>query len=204
MKFDSLSAYLVIGTFAVLFSACLTQGPKRQPTRAGGSAPITVPYATGKKSMPAAVPSTYFNNQYHFNGVVPEGFIVTHESDGPGEIMTLVPQSMSSNSTINLSVRASTLGKLSLKQYMDLRITREFQGNASVTHWDMFPATYGAYSGYEVLVERQYANGPFKARLFGFAQGPNVFIINYAASQDQFETNQRSLELLLETLKFTP
>lgn len=116
--------------------------------------------------------------------------------------MTVAPQSVSSNSTANLSVRAARLGRLSLDQYMELRITRDLQGAPNVTHWDKFPATYGAYSGSEIVVERQYASGPFKSRIFGFSHGPDVFIVNYTASSDQFDSGQKVLDQFLESLIF--
>ena len=182
-----------------------------QPRSAGTAAQTLKPVAPAPIPPPAAItapanapPNSYANSQYKFTCTIPDGFIVSHESEGPGEIMTLAPQSVSSNSTANISVRAARLGRLSLDQYMELRVTRDLQGTANVAHWDKFPASYGVYSGTEVVVERQYASGPFKSRIFGFSHGPDVFIVNYTASSDQFDSGQKVLDQFLGTLSFTP
>src|SRR5271157_5295303 len=171
MKFHGFFHLLFIAAIVGCTVSCLSLSPKpAAPTPAAhpqATLPPPAPPSPVPPPAPAAAPNAYFNTKYHFTCTIPDGFIVTHESDGPGEIITMVPQSMSSNSTVDLSVRAAPLGRLTLQQYMEFRITRDLQGAANVAHWDMFPASYGAYSGFEVLVDRQYANGPFKFRLFG-------------------------------------
>ena len=130
--------------------------------------------------------------------------MITQEGEGPGEIMTLVPQSLTSNSTANLIIRAAPLGRSSLDSYVSSHVTGGLDGAAGMKHWDKFPATFGPYSGVEVDIEREYANGPFRSRVFVFTRGSNAFVLNYSASSDQFDRYDKIIDQFLQSMSFAP
>lgn len=192
---------------AFVLAACAPRRAPQRPAPPNASPNYVPPLPPSATQTPPPAPlpvrqTPCFNSQYKFTCSIPPGYVITQEGEGPGEIMTLIPQSLSSSSTANLIVRASPLGKLNLDRFVAYRITGGLDGTEGMKHWDQFPATYGAYNGIEVAIEREYANGPFRSRIFVFTHGSTAFVLNYSASSDQFDHDQKVIETFLGSLTF--
>lgn len=151
---------------------------------------------------PPPPPDPCFNTQYRFICALPRGFIITQEADGPGIIMTLVQQSVSSKQAGNLTVRVSPLGKNTLQRYMELRVTKDLETAKGVIHWDQSEQTYGSYPGQEIIVERQYASGRFKSVIFGFKRGSNAFVIDYSAPAEMVDKDPDVVRKFVDSIVF--
>lgn len=143
-----------------------------------------------------------FNTQYKFICALPKGFIITQEAEGPGVIMNLVQQSVSSKEAGNLTLRVSPLGKNTLQRYMELRVTKDLETAKGVIHWAQSEQTFGAHAGQEIIVERQYASGRFKSIIFGFKRGGNAFVVDYSAPAEMVDKDPDVVRKFVDSISF--
>ena len=190
-----------LGLSLLTLAGCAS-GPRtftQMPAPVAVAPPPQTPMPVPSKPEPTDTPC--FNTDYKFTCNVPKGFVITQEMPGPGPIMTLVQQSYLSKRAANMTLKAGPLGGLSLEEYMDRKVAKQFEGAKGVLTIEQSTAAYGDKNGVLVTVERQYASGKFKSLLFGFSQRRNVFILDYSAPAEQVE-GAPTMSYFIESIKF--
>ncbi|MBI4422508.1 MAG: hypothetical protein HY554_02205 [Elusimicrobia bacterium] len=199
-------------SLSVLVAAALAWGCAGRPDRPGvpqrpqaGRAPLPLP---PEPSLPAAPPgeepaAPCANRQYGFECSLPRHYIVTQERKGPGTVMTMLKRGLSSEEEGSLAVRVAPLGKWTLETFVDQRVTRDLKRAAGVTNVDKEAAVLGGRAGIELVIDRQYASGPYRSRVFCFVEGRNVFILDHTVPRTQFDRERVVLDDFLESLAFT-
>lgn len=166
-------------------------------------APGQPPARSGAAVRPEEAAPSCASAQYRFECSVPRGYLLTQERPGPGTIMVFVKRSRASEDEANLTVKVTALTKGTLESFVERRIARDLKKAKSVKKWTKEAAVIGDRSGVEILIERAYASGPYRSRIFCFQEGENVFIVDHELPELRYEREKSALDAFVESLAFT-
>lgn len=194
----------VLVATAGLLAAC-AGGARRE-----GAAPLGRPGESaawsGKSPTGPAVPSDdpeCASAQYRFTCAVPEGYLLTQEKRGPGTIMNFEKQVRGSEYQSTIALRVTPLGpKNTLETFVERRLARDLKKAQGVARLDKQPAEVGGKIGIELVIDREYASGPYRSRVFCFQEGANVFIVDQSVPAARFDREKPALDRFVESLSF--
>lgn len=198
---------LALGLLLLALTAC---AGRRYDWPRSGNPPAGRSPAPGGRPAPGLPPAraeapseaSCANAQYAFQCAVPEGYLLTQERKGPGTIMVFVKRARGSEEEANLALRVTPLAKGTLESFVERRIARDLKKAQGVANWKKEPAVLGGRSGVEINVERQYASGPYRSRIFCFQEGSNVFILDHTVPAHRYDREKAAFEAFLEGLTF--
>lgn len=162
----------------------------------------------GPPSPPPVIPraprglSPCFNTQYGFTCSVPKGFVITEEHEGPGAVMKLVERVLGSRGAANLTVKTAPYRGGPVIQAVRAQILDELHAAKSEGGWKLAEASYGRYTGIEVILERRYVSGPYRSRIFGFTRGRTLFLLELASPSEHAGRDREVLAAFIESLTF--
>lgn len=172
------------------------------PPPAPEASPAPIPLPTAAAPSPKA---PCFNTQYKLTCVLPDGYVITDEADGPGTIMTITQRvKLVSEEPANATVKINPLGKRTLEKYFDGRVVGPLSSTEGVTGVVTSTAAYGLFEGFEVVADRQYASGQFRSKAFAFAQGPNAVVVTVSSPVPFFEKAAEFIPAFVPSLIFQP
>ncbi|MBI5201122.1 MAG: hypothetical protein HY925_06020 [Elusimicrobia bacterium] len=194
---------------ALSISACAGGSPRRDAVASRpASAPAGDSAAWGGKApleVPASVPSSpsCANRRYRFTCSIPSGYVLTQEGPGPGTLMNFEKQVRGSEDQVTLVIRATALGqKNTLETFVERRVARDLKKAQGVAHVEKHAAEIGGRAGMELVIDRDYASGPYKSRVFCFQEGKNVFIIDQSLPAHRFDKEKSALDSFVESMAF--
>ncbi|MBI4349731.1 MAG: hypothetical protein HY553_23040 [Elusimicrobia bacterium] len=194
-----------IAALAVGLAACSGGGARRPEGAAPGKAPESAAWGGKAPTTPAPMSATpaCANAQYGFTCSIPDGYLLTHEGRGPGKVFNFEKQVRGSEDQATLAVRVAPLGKQgTLESFVERRVARDLKKAQGVAKVDKRAVDIGERSGVELTVDREYASGPYRSRIFCFLEGRNVFIIDATAPAGRFDRERGALDAFVESLTF--
>lgn len=194
-----------IAALAVWLAACSGGGARRPESAAPGKTPESAAWGGKSPTMPAPVSATpaCANAQYGLTCAIPDGYLLTHEGRGPGKILNFEKQVRGSEDQATLAVRVAPVGKQgSLESFVERRVARDLKKAQGVARVDKRAAEIGEKSGIELTVDREYASGPYRSRIFCFLEGRNVFIVDSTSPSARFDRERGALDFFMESLVF--